>query len=411
MSTTTLNHLGTASGPSRLFTFIRHRSPIVLCALVGFLSAFTVLLVGLVPVGELLMLAIFPWVLIRAWLQRGWPVRLQQLTWSRILFIALLLMGLGYIGSDLYRGTATDNFLRGWARVGFLGIDLVVVTFLISSSWTRFYVFYLALNLGSVVNAFVSDQPIDDWWKFGVGYPITALCLFLVAGRNTFVQIVTSLVLGTISLALGSRNLGGVCLLAGGLYWWRYARGALRPLAMFLSLGALVAMFIAANDVLLSNQRHEGSNVERQSMIETAGEAFLSSPLIGQGSWFTASHLMQRLEDRIASKDPTFHGYTEDQARGITIHSQLLISLAEGGILGGAFFLCFGLLLFKILGTLLTNPMPHRLFLFYVVLLGLWNLGMSPFSGVARVEIILTVAACLLAILQRRDELSDDYAE
>jgi hypothetical protein len=133
--------------------------------------------------------------------------------------------------------------------------------------------------------------------------------------------------------------------------------------------------------------------------------------MIGQGSWYTNSVLMHRLEERIASKDLTFQGYSEDEARQISIHSQLLVSLAEGGILGGAFFLGMGLLLLKTLWTLLTNPLPHRAFLFYLVILALWNLGMSPFSGQTRIEITLSVCACLLVVLQRQGELSDDYKE
>jgi hypothetical protein len=36
---------------------------------------------------------------------------------------------------------------------------------------------------------------------------------------------------------------------------------------------------------------------------------------------------------------------------------------------------------------------------------------MSPFSGIARTEIVLAICACLLVILQRQGELSEDYSE
>jgi hypothetical protein len=45
------------------------------------------------------------------------------------------------------------------------------------------------------------------------------------------------------------------------------------------------------------------------------------------------------------------------------------------------------------------------------VFTGLWNLMMSPFSGAARVEIILIACTALLMILQRQGELPEDYRE
>ncbi|HWZ94734.1 MAG TPA: O-antigen ligase family protein [Opitutaceae bacterium] len=397
----------------RLVASVLKTVPMILCGLTGFLSAFTVSVVGQLPIGELVLLLVFPWVLIRAYHSHGWPAQTQQLKWFKILFVTLGLMALGYVLSDLYRGTASANFIRGWARVGFLAIDLVTISYLVGSSWSRLYLFIFAFYLGAIVNGLFSDLDLIEWWKAGLGYGLTALVLFALAGRSSLLQAIVAVALGALSLALESRNLGGICLLTAGLFWLRHARGALRPLAVMVSLGALVAMFIAANAVFLESQeqQHEGSNIERQSMIETAASSFLDSPLVGQGSWFTDSILMHRLEERIASKDPTFRGYSAEEASHISIHSQLLVSLAEGGILGGAFFLGMGLLLLKTLRTLLTNPQPHRAFLFYLVIGGLWDLCMSPFSGQVRVQVTLTVCTCLLVILQQQGELAEDYKE
>ncbi|MBK9991609.1 MAG: O-antigen ligase family protein [Verrucomicrobia bacterium] len=395
---------------SRWLNAVRNYGPITLCAIAGFLSAFTVSMVGLLPVGELVLALVFPWVLVRSIAYHGWPARLQQLGWYKLLFVLIGVMAMGYIGSDLYRGTGSGNLIRGWARVGFLAIDFVTIAYLIDSSWRRLFVFVFALYLGNSLNALLAGPLMGEWWKFGVGYTLTAIGLFAVAGRNPFLQVTVALILGLLSLGLGARSLGSICLLAAGLFWLRYARGVLRPLAFVVMLGALAGMFTAANTVFIENQDHAGSNMERQSMIETAAEAFISSPLVGQGSWFTASRI-SRLEERMERKDPTFRGYSEEEVRKISIHSQLLVALAEGGVLGGLFFVFLGMLLLKTLRTLVNNPMPHRSFLFYLVIAGLWNLCMSPFSGVTRIEIALVVCACLLVILQQQGELSEDYSE
>src|ERR1019366_6928849 len=93
----------------RLLAYIRSGVPVALCALAGFLSAFTVSLVGLLPIGELILLLVFPWMLVRAVVCRGWPTRIQQLGWYKLLVVLLGFMALGYIGSDLYRGTSGEN--------------------------------------------------------------------------------------------------------------------------------------------------------------------------------------------------------------------------------------------------------------------------------------------------------------
>jgi hypothetical protein len=401
----------TSDGSSRSAETLKNVAHLVLCVLAGFLSAFTVPIVGQLPVGELILIPVFPWVLARAIAMKGWPTRMQQLGWHKLLIYCIGAMALGYVVSDIYRGTSGDNLARGWARVAFLGIDLVSIGYLIDGSWKRLQLFVFSLALGGTVNALLSGPLNGLWWEFGFGALVSLLLLFLVAGRATIVQVCVATALAILAEVLEARSLGGICLLTGALFGLRYARGILRPLAILGLLGSLAAFVVATNEVVFQNVDKEASNVERRSMIETAGEAFISSPLIGQGSWFTASKLISLLEERRERLDPHFHGYSPEEARLVSIHSQLLIALAEGGILGGAFFIAFGALLLKTMRSLTRNPVPHRAFVLYVVIDGLWNVCMSPFSGVSRVAINLGVCTCLLVILQRQGELSDNFRE
>ena len=397
---------------SHLLSTFRKALPNVLCIACGLLSGFTISFVGQIPVGELVLAAVFPWVLIRSVVNKGWPTRMQQLKWYKILVVLVGMMAIGYVVSDLYRGTSSQNLARGWARVGFLAIDLVSLAYLIDGSWRRLQATILALFVGNTLNAILTGPLYGLWWEFGFGYTLTVSVLFFCAGRSTLVQTVTAIVLAGVSFVLGGRSLGGICLLVAVLYGLRYASGIYRPMAIFVALGALAILLFEANNVVLQNLGKEGSSLERQSMIETAGEAFISSPFIGQGSWFTSSgSMLALLEENRRSLDPRFHHYSEDDGRQVSIHSQLLVALAEGGILGGTFFIFYGLLLLKTLHSLTRIPVPHRAFVLYIVIAGLWNLCMSPFSGVARSEICLAVMACLLVIMQRAGELSDTYIE
>lgn len=385
--------------------------PGALCGATGFLSAFTVSLGGQMPIGELLLMLVFPWVVIRGYMARGWPTRLQQLGWFQLLLVLATFTAVGYLVSDLYRSTPFNNLVRGWARVGFLLVDLVAVVYLIDSSWQRLRIFVLALYVGRVVDALINGPLFGEWWKFGFGYATTIFAFFFMAGRSIVLQVTVAGGLALLNFVLGARSLGAVCLIIGGLLCLRYVRGVWRPIAFFGSISLAIALSVAANALILENQDHAGSNTERQSMIETSADLFVGSPLIGQGSWFTATGLISKLEERRAIHDPTFRGYTPEEASQLTIHSQLLTALAEGGILGGAFFFGLGALLLKTTRTLMWHAVPCRAFLLFLVLGGLWNLLMSPFSGVARIEIALLVCACLLVILQRQGELVEEDRE
>ena len=395
----------------RLSTSFRRYGPGVLCALCGFLSAFTIAIGGLMPVGELILLAALPWVLIRTYFRHGWPGRIQQLGWYQLLMVLAGFTALGYVVSDLYRATEFENLVRGWARVGFLVIDLIAVSYLIDRSWNRLVVFVLALYIGTTVAATLTGPLYGEWWKFGFGYTTTALVLFACAGRGVATQVIVAALLGGLNLFLGARSLGGICLLTGALFGLHHARGLWRPFALLGALGATVSLLFAANAAVIENHSHAGSNIERQSMIEAALELFVTSPFVGQGSWFTATEAIARLEEKRVAIDSSFRGYDAEEARKLSIHSQLLVSLAEGGLLGGAFFLGLGILVLKTLRTLTRHSVPHRAFIFYLVLSGGWNLLMSPFSGVARVEIALLACTCLLVILQRLGEGPEEYRE
>ena len=147
------------------------------------------------------------------------------------------------------------------------------------------------------------------------------------------------------------------------------------------------------------------SNVERSAMLQAAWEGFTKSPLVGQGSWFSNSNVMDeflaiRMQNaRIAGVG----GFAEDDAEGMAIHSQILVALAEGGLFGAAFFFAYGALLLWGLWFCLTDApwdwtLPIGLF---VLLVAFWNLLMSPFSGTHRVEIAMAVGLLLILWRQR----------
>ncbi|HEY5812124.1 MAG TPA: hypothetical protein VIT23_05685, partial [Terrimicrobiaceae bacterium] len=143
------------------------------------------------------------------------------------------------------------------------------------------------------------------------------------------------------------------------------------------------------------------------AMIQAAWEGFLTSPLIGNGSWFSKSDvwdnfLMIRSEKEAAAGRGL--GFDIRDLEGAAIHSQILTALAEGGILGGTFFFLYTILILCAFWYLLTDAtwhwlMPIRLSILISSLCGIF---MNPFSGTARLDISVAVALSLVLLAERK---------
>jgi hypothetical protein len=82
--------------------------------------------------------------------------------------------------------------------------------------------------------------------------------------------------------------------------------------------------------------------------------------------------------------------YDEDEAVSIiALHSQILVALAEGGVLGGCFFIFYGvMILWALWYCVFVQPWHYcSALVVYFLLLKIWDLCMSPFSGAHRVMI------------------------
>ena len=385
---------------------IRQGVPPALCLLAGFLTPFLVPLVGQLPLGEVILVLISPWVILAAIMHRGWAAILQQTNWFKILVALIAIMFFGYFVSDWYRHTSTPNLIRGWARVIFLGLDLLSLSYLFGAKWSRFWMFLLAAVIGRAVQATIYGPVNDDYWKFGYGFTVSVLALFFAGRRSIFLQVSLCLALGVLHLFMGARSMGGICLLTGGLLTVHRARGLWRPLTWAIAMAGVALLLWSIQSRVEDEQNHSGSNVERQAMLETAGDLFLDSPLIGQGSWFTTRKLA-KLEEKRRNIDGTFLEYTAEEAEQIAIHSQLLVSLAEGGILGGVFFVGYGIFLLVTFRSASSDPIPRRALVLFLLGDAFWNLLMSPFASEARVWIALAAVLCLLTFQHNRGLLEE----
>jgi hypothetical protein len=371
---------------------------VAVCAVVGFATPFTVQTLGNFPIAEGILLV--------AAIRRQWPAGAAR-TRAFSVHLVLQMVGLAaYIGSDLYRGSAEADYLRGWSRMAFVAIDLTGLALLIGPSWRRFVVFVASWGLGQAACAIIFGPLFDDWWKFGFAETATFLALIAVGRAGRLPAALVAVVLGALHIVLEFRSLGLECLMVAiSLYLVRLPR-LWRMAAIFATL-AVIGVALSG---LFDERSQKGiskhvSDSERRAMMEVAAESFADSPLIGQGSWFSTTGMRRRIEARYIQLSETFNGYTEEQEHDLSVHSQLLTALAEGGLFGGSFFIAYGFLLMWAMAYCLRTTRPHQPIVLMILIEGLWNLAIAPFSGPARVQIALSAVLALLLWQQARGRL------
>ena len=368
------------------------------CALVGFTTPFTVQLMGNFPLAEWILLAAAGIGLLLSVRYRRWPDGVFHTRWFLVVAACLLLGLMAYVFSDLYRGSASQDYLRGWARMVFLAIDFLGLAYLIGSDWRRWLAVKAGLIFGVLAEVCVNGPLYGEWWKFGFAGPITLLALILAARRGLLTSVLVAAGLGVLHLTLGFRNFGGICLVTASLLLIPRVPPSFRKAAIAFAL-VTAAVTITAVYLFLdetAGTTHDASNKERYAMVSVASDAFLASPLVGHGSWFSATHLVRKIEAKRMKIEDGFGGYSEQEAAAISIHSQLLVALAEGGFFGGLFFLVYGGLVIWALLYALQAERPQQALLIFTLIGAMWDLAMSPFSGPARVHI---AAASVLALL------------
>jgi hypothetical protein len=372
----------------------------------GVLNHVTVRLVGLMPVNEILLGSLvvmgFLWIV----LYQRLPA---PLTAPRVLtiFLAAQLIGLiSYIIADLYRESYTGDMIRGWSRMVFLVINIVGFSLLFGAS-NRCFVFLQIGMIFSFVDILVSGPLFGDYWKFGFAYPVTIAVLMstprlLPRSIGLHASVGACFFLAGLQSVMDFRSLGGVCFCVGALLCLRYFPTSWRKTICIGGAIILLAAFpfLAKHALGDTGERGTRSNVERSAMLQAAWEGFYRSPLIGQGSWFSRSNVMDEFllirasNARLAGVG----GFDDTDAGDMAIHSQILVALAEGGFFGATFFFVYGcFLLWGFWYCVVRAPwdwiLPTR---FFVLLVAFWNLLMSPFSGPHRVEIALAVGLVLI---------------
>jgi len=381
--------------------------------LAGLLTPFTISLGGEMPVGEVVLLLAVGWAVLVFSVSHDWPGRL----WSDPIFLMLMIgqaVALAaYVVSDLYRGSEMHDLVRGWARMIFLAADLAAVAYLLGCNARNFLALLLGIQAGELLKVFSGGALFGDYWKFGYAIPVAVVVILLAGRGGRIAATLAGLGLGLINFILDFRSLGMICLIVAALtavqIFPRSWRIWIAPLGLACGLVIGITVYAHTRSDREGDRTHR-SNVERTAMMVAAVEAVEESPLLGHGSWFSRTKVIDnfmilREEGARLAGVGGFAGANEDE-EPVALHSQLLVTLAEGGLFGAAFFIPYILCLAWAAGHLVvghdwTRDMPLRLF---VICLAIFNAFMSPFSGAHRVHIALA-AALIILIREERDSL------
>ena len=360
------------------------------------------------PVSELLLALVVAHALVWLALARRMPAPIASPGLLGFV-LACQFVALGsYIVSDLWWQSTPFDMIRGWLRMIFLLLDMAAFALLFGGD-SRSFVLFQVGTCFAVFPTLLAGPQFGDYWKFGFAYPVTILVLIAVPRFFGFwASVVGCLGLGFLHSLLGFRSLGAGCTLLGLTLAARTIPLRLRKLLfIYCLLVVLVTLPWAAGKILTDTSgRATRSNVERSAMLEAAWEGFLNSPLIGNGSWFSRSSVWDIFLLIRSTKEHEAGGGLQFDSRnfqGAAIHSQILTALAEGGAFGATFFLIYGALMLWGIWFLLTDApwnwlIPIRLFILF---LSLWAFFMSPFSGIARVSISLTLVLTLILVKER----------
>ncbi len=373
--------------------------------LTGLLASFTVSVVGAMPVGEIVLLGVNFWVLLGLVTTRRRPAALENLPLAWILLAALGVAFCGYVVADLYRESATRDIARGWARILFQGLDIFAMTYLLGCSTRNLIYGSVGSALGVMFSSWLLGALFGDVWKFGYATIVTVATLLIAGWMSRWIAAGAAFALGLLHFLMDYRAYGGFCFLIGSLILVqalpRRVRPVVLPIFVTLGLAGISAVYLRSrgDDVDRANR----SNIERSAMVQAAAEAFIESPVIGHGSWFSNSRVMENFAAIRWQQASIAHvgGFSEGDGDDMALHSQILVGLAEGGVLGGIFFVVYGAGLFWALLYCVLRQSWQRVTPLYLLTLiaAIWHLFLSPFSGTHRV--LIALAAAFVAVLHR----------
>lgn len=372
------------------------------CFLLPLLGAFRFNLVGEITLAEPFVILYF---LISS---RKILDLLFKRTIPRRMFLLILTLLLALIVADLYRGTPSIDFLRGWSKTGMLLVSYGACAVLVGTDLNRAGALIAGIFLQPVVNYFFYHPDIPAY-KFVFGYFVSVAAFgvaYLLHGERRVWPSLFPVGAGAIALLMDSRSLAGITLCATAYYTmlsmrmlgeergWR-SRMIFGLFWLGLSLSVVTVYSTLAkgghlSEKALDKYENQLDSSGRFSVFAGRTEIFFSlpkiveSPLIGWGSWAKDPIYVAERAEALGMDA----GRAVQETGGlIPTHSHLMGSLLEAGFFGGLIWMYALYLILRIFtsGWIKATGRWSGVLTFVMILFS-WDILFSPFGGERRLN-------------------------
>jgi len=393
--------------------------------LIGLTSSFAAHFIGDLPIGEMLLLASLP-VLVMVGARRALRPEFKRI------YILMAFWLLGLVTADIYHDTNLVDRMRGTALIVFFGLDIYGLSILIGRNERR----KLLLLIGSTIGALaqVKLQPslaaADYPWKFGYAWGtmsavILISCFFY--SRRRYVAA-ASCILGicVVNLLLNFRSpvlyLMITLVLVFPIVPERIGTMQILPSGKVFRVAVLVLLAIAAGEAankaiefvtqagyISEEAQAKNETQEKSGNLLLGGRpefvvglrAALDSPIIGHGSWAHDYKYFEMLNDMLiesgtqaaTSRDP------DAEADGlIPGHSHIVTAWVWAGMTGLIFWLYVVWILCKAVTSVSILRPPLAPIYTFILIASFWSIWFSPFAFTSRMAegIMMVIIADLL---------------
>ncbi len=389
----------------RIPRFTSHLADLAALA-IGLTSTATVRFVGELPVSEVILLALLPIILA----VHGRRVLKPEF---KVVFSLLGLWLLGQAITDIYRHTATLEWVRGDAAIIFFGLDILGLVILLRKNNRRKVLFLAGTAVGSILVTLIhpSEFAQEEPWKFGYALGVITLVVliscFFYARRNYMIAGLLILGITGVNLLLNYRGPIGQLLIVialvfplvpeqfGRLRILPRSGGALRVAILFgMSLAAAwvagrLVEFVTSAGLISEAAREKNEGELRGGSLLLGGrpeilvsiQAVKDSPILGHGSWPQDPRYVEMLFDIQLERGV----YDVDDMSAyetylIPTHSHLMGAWVWAGILGASFwFYIFWLAARATIRVAILRP-PLAPVYAYLVVGMFWQIMFSPFG-------------------------------
>jgi hypothetical protein len=384
---------------------------------------------GRLFVAELLFFVVFLSMVIKGSLQH-YLFHSKLVIAINLLILALL----GQIISDVHRNSEIQYFIKGSLLIFFTIVNLIVIAKIVDKKLNRYLVVVVLYSISSMTSYVIQPKIFEDAspWKFGFGYPITAIFFAAVTYKRQLKPqtiLASSLLLVVVDFIFGARSLALITIFAGVMSFVS-RKGQLEYLSKDESenfdkkvqsktrhstLGLFVLVMIVGSLVFFGYKSAVtkgllGSEAELKFIQQTSTNtnllftsrsevfsqfvAIRSSPIVGHGSYapLTAEIREKLLPWLIENRLQSNLIQLESGIRYvIPVHSGIFGFWVWFGILSVPFFIYTFKLAFAVIRTKRSSPI-----IYYFAILICWDILFSPFGMYARMQYPITLIGMLL---------------